>query len=167
VVTRRGRWKTVCARGAYPALPGGRSPSPLDVMKTHQTVWTLVAASMIAAGVGSAVPAQTPPEVFDDQHAPIGVKHFGPIVHTKAQCLNLGGSWKVIGQSLKPRCTVPTTDGGMVCTDHSQCQGLCIGPQDAKPGTRTTGRCRASYSLIATCLVYVSKGIAEPGLCVE
>jgi len=30
VVPRRGRWKTVCARGADPALPCGRSASPLD-----------------------------------------------------------------------------------------------------------------------------------------
>jgi len=164
---RRESASLFCTRVALDAPACGRSTSSLEVMKTHQTVWTLLAASMIAAGAGSTVPAQTPPEVFDNQHAPIKVKHFGPLVQTKAQCLKLGGSWKVIGQSLKPRCIVPTTDGGKVCTDHSQCQGLCIGPQDAKPGTRTTGRCRGSYNLIATCLVYVSKGIAEPGLCVE
>ena len=29
MVVRRGRWKTVCARGAYRALLGGRSASPL------------------------------------------------------------------------------------------------------------------------------------------
>ena len=29
VVTRRGRWKTVCARGACQAVVGGRSTSPL------------------------------------------------------------------------------------------------------------------------------------------
>jgi hypothetical protein len=32
VVTRRGRGKTVCARGACPALLGGPSTSPLDAM---------------------------------------------------------------------------------------------------------------------------------------
>jgi len=31
VVVRRGRWKTVCARGADPALVRGRSTSPLGV----------------------------------------------------------------------------------------------------------------------------------------
>src|SRR6266566_5799308 len=36
VVVRHGRWKTVCARGAYRALLGGRSASPLEVTSKKQ-----------------------------------------------------------------------------------------------------------------------------------
>jgi hypothetical protein len=111
--------------------------------------------------------ADEPPEVIEAQHASIDAKHFGPVVHSKEQCTHVGGTWKVYGESPEPRCIVPTTDAGKICTDHSQCQGLCIGPENAVPGTRTSGRCRDTYSVIAACLVRVSDGKAEPKLCVE
>ena len=37
MVLRRGRWGKVCARGAYRALVGGRSTSPLGVMRQRDT----------------------------------------------------------------------------------------------------------------------------------
>jgi hypothetical protein len=37
VVSRRGRWKAACARGACPALLGGPSTSSLGVMRQHVT----------------------------------------------------------------------------------------------------------------------------------
>jgi hypothetical protein len=138
----------------------------LDVMKARQITLALFIA-LLTSAAGSVVGETPPPEVPDKLPAPIGAKHFGPAVRTEAQCLKLGGSWRIFGMYTKPRCIVPTTDGGKPCTDHSQCQGVCIGPRDAKPGVRTTGVCRDTYNLASTCLVYVSKGVAEPALCVE
>jgi len=44
VVTRRGRWKTVYARGAYWALLGGPSTSPLGDAETvlFPLIWSLI-----------------------------------------------------------------------------------------------------------------------------
>ena len=44
---RRGRWKTVCARGADLAVSGGRSASPLERMS--QVTATLLAAAAVLA----------------------------------------------------------------------------------------------------------------------
>ena len=50
VVTRRGRWKTVCARGARQALLCGRSTSPLVVMAS--LIEPLVTAILLGAAGG-------------------------------------------------------------------------------------------------------------------
>jgi len=48
VLTRRGRWKTLCARGAWVALLGGRSTPPLGVVTKR-----VVAAFLLAPLVGA------------------------------------------------------------------------------------------------------------------
>ena len=57
MVTRRGRWKTVCARGAWVALLGGPSTSPLDVVK--QRIATFIAVPLLA--LSSALAQETNP----------------------------------------------------------------------------------------------------------
>ena len=47
VVTRRGRWKTVCARGADPALLGRRSTSPLEAATVRHSLRQRILISVV------------------------------------------------------------------------------------------------------------------------
>ena len=56
MVTRRGRWEKLCARGAWPGLLGGPSTSPLGVTVTSPSGIALVAASaLFVAGFSTSV----------------------------------------------------------------------------------------------------------------
>ena len=73
MVTRRGRGKTVCARGAWVALVGGPSTSPLGdgrpFMRTH---WVLAALSVLAIGVIAGTPQSATAPGGDDLSSLIG-----------------------------------------------------------------------------------------------
>lgn len=96
------------------------------------------------------------------------LSHLGPSAESKEDCIALGGTWaRLSTESLDEQCSVPTTDGGTPCTDHAQCQGLCVAVADAKPGARVTGQCRSSYSLAGRCDIRVANGRAEAALCID
>ena len=46
-----------------------------------------------------------------------------------AQCLRQGGRWEILGFS-GPGCNLPTTDGGIPCSDIRECEGLCMADSD-------------------------------------
>src|SRR5207302_1493540 len=57
VVMRRGRWKTVCARGAALARQGGRSASPLGTRMTARACSVFsVALTLVAISAFAAIP---------------------------------------------------------------------------------------------------------------
>ena len=103
-----------------------------------------------------------------DGPASFPLSHLGPRATTHDECIALGGIWdKLSTESFDFQCAVPTTDGGTICTDHSQCQGLCVAVADVEAGDRTTGQCRSSYNMTGRCDIRVVKGHAEARLCVD
>ena len=100
--------------------------------------------------------------------ATFSASHLGPKAETVAACKAAGGSWEGSEEIIvSQRCSVPTSDAGKACRDHSDCAGLCIAPSGTKPGARTQGTCYHSYNFTSTCLTRVSKGRAEETLCVD
>lgn len=48
------------------------------------------------------------------------------IPHTQLDCEQAGGSWGRAGLFPKPICKIPTHDGGRLCADTGECEGLCL-----------------------------------------
>ena len=61
-----------------------------------------------------------------------GCMHASPTTTgtDEADCLASGGRWAGVTMLLAA-CHWPTTDGGRLCTDDAQCQGLCVPGDDA------------------------------------
>ena len=77
VVTRRGRWKTVCSRGSNRALLGGPSTSPLAAM-TGRALVGVGAAILVAGLVWILVPPFPPPATLLDIPLTALTEQFGP-----------------------------------------------------------------------------------------
>ena len=63
---------------------------------------------------------------------------------TEPECVGRGGSWTTLGLPApgKPKiCDLKTKDSGKSCTDSSQCEGSCLAPSKATPGTAAAGSC--------------------------
>src|SRR6267378_7355795 len=76
---------------------------------------------------------------------------------SEAECKSRGGDFYRIGipgGSSPPECNLPTKDSGALCTSSVQCEGYCLGPDDAKHGAFTSGKCSERQKLVA-CRVYV------------
>ena|SRR6218665_1890633 len=73
------------------------------------------------------------------------VKVVKPVVPTtEPECIGRGGNWTTLGLPApgKPKiCDIKTNDSGKSCTDSSQCEGSCLAPGKAGPGTATAGSC--------------------------
>jgi len=132
-------------------------------------------ASMVlfaACGTGEsdappAHPSWGPAVVMGNSSVPaIAESHFGPRLTTEQECLAANGSWGVVGESSAPRCIVPTGDGGTSCTDHAQCQGLCIAGSDIELGQATTGQCAATFYEME-CHTWIYGGRAERKVCLD
>ena len=80
---------------------------------------------------------------------------------TKKECLERGGIWGKGGLMLMETCNLPTSDGGRVCTDFSQCEGSCVG----KNTDSTVGEC-SEWKIILGCNVFLRNGRAET-ICVD
>ena len=105
---------------------------------------------------------------FPDDPYAVPLSHFGPDAATQDECIALGGTWgKLSTESSDSQCAVPTTDGGTTCTDHSQCQGLCVAAQDTEAGDRVTGQCRSSFNMTGRCDIRVVEGRAQTRLCID
>lgn len=96
----------------------------------------------------------------------IADSHFGPRITTEGDCHSVNGSWVVVGESTAPRCIVPTSDGGALCTDHAQCQGLCLAGAEIELGHPTTGQCATTYYEME-CHTWVFSGRAERYVCLD
>lgn len=81
-------------------------------------------------------------------------------------CLKTGGIVERAGLLGAERCTRPYSDGGMVCSDSSQCQGKCRTTVGIEVGTPVTGICQPSDNPFG-CFAEVNNGRAGPGLCVD
>ncbi len=84
----------------------------------------------------------------------------------KATCLATGGKIEKAGILGAERCTRPYGDGGMVCSDSSQCQGKCLAGTDDANKTGITGTCQRTDNPFG-CFAEVKNGKTEFGLCVD
>lgn len=60
----------------------------------------------------------------------------------KVTCEAEGGEWRAEGPIVtQGSCAHPTSDGGAVCTDGSECEGYCLAPAGAEYGDQAEGTC--------------------------
>jgi len=87
------------------------------------------------------------------------------IIPGKEQCEIAGGLWGIWGNQYPAiaECNPSTSDGGMECSDSSQCQSFCQAKEGAQIGTEDTGMCYG-YEL-AICLQEVRNGTVDPQWC--
>jgi hypothetical protein len=71
------------------------------------------------------------------------------IPQSEAECGARGGNWTTLGLPYpgKPKvCDLKATDSGKVCSDSSECQGLCVAPDSVASGLKANGTCSAYLS---------------------
>jgi hypothetical protein len=71
------------------------------------------------------------------------------IPRTQLACESAGGRWRRAGLFPKPICTMPTHDGGQVCADTDECEGLCLAA--LTPAQRDLLRKHQKLELLGKC----------------
>ena len=84
----------------------------------------------------------------------------------RATCIATGGTVEQAGILGAERCTRPYHDGGMVCSDSSQCQGKCIADLNGANQSAATGTCQKTDNPFG-CYAEVRNGQTGPALCVD
>lgn len=138
-------------------------------------LWTASMAASQAAGYwtcsgGAWIAAGSP------QHA-TPLKSCGSqldIPRTQLACESAGGKWGPAGLFPKPICRMPTRDGGRVCGDVGECEGLCLAA--LTPAQRDLLRKRQKLQLLGTCtphmpvfgcMAIVKQGFVSGLLCAD
>ena len=94
------------------------------------------------------------------------------IPHTQDACEKAGGKWGRAGLFPRPTCKIATRDGGRICGDADECEGLCLAP--LTPGQRDLlrkhvklsilGKCTATMPVFG-CMAIVNEGFVSGLLC--
>jgi hypothetical protein len=87
------------------------------------------------------------------------------IPRTQFACEESGGRWGPAGIFPRPICKMPTHDGGRVCADTGECEGLCLTALTptqrdllrTKQTLKMVGKC-APVSPLFGCLAIVKEG---------
>jgi hypothetical protein len=96
------------------------------------------------------------------------------IPRTQVACESAGGKWGPAGLFPKPICRMPTHDGGRVCADVGECEGLCLAA--LTPAQRDLLRKREKLELLGKCtphtpvfgcMALVKAGIVSGLLCAD
>ncbi len=106
---------------------------------------------------------------------PVPLKSCGWVLQmprTQADCEQAGGRWARAGLFPQPICTMPTHDGGRVCADNAECEGLCLAPltpdQRAlvvkKQKVRVAGTC-TPHTPVFGCIAIVNRGFVAGIMC--
>jgi hypothetical protein len=86
----------------------------------------------------------------------------------QGKCKAEGGSIKGIGMYGLPACVIPFPDAGKVCSDRSECHGMCKAKDDAKIGAHpTTGNCQNDPADIFGCINEIKGGEVVAGWCID
>ena len=83
------------------------------------------------------------------------------------QCKAEGGTVRGVGMFGTPACVKPFPDAGKVCSDKSDCQGLCKAPERGAVGSRSTGTCQNDTHDIYGCHNKIEQGIVVVGMCLD
>lgn len=83
------------------------------------------------------------------------------------KCRSEGGTVRGVGMFGTPACVKPFNDAGKVCTDKSECQGLCKASEGSIVGSRSTGTCQKDTHDIYGCYDKIEQGIVVGGVCLD
>ena len=83
------------------------------------------------------------------------------------QCAAEGGAVRGVGMFGTPACVKPFPDAGKVCSDKSECQGLCKAPESSIVGSRSTGTCQKDTHDFYGCYDKIEQGIVVGGVCFD
>jgi len=84
----------------------------------------------------------------------------------RVECAASGGTVERAGILGAERCTKRYNDGGMICTDTSQCQGKCLADTGDANKSNITGTCQKTDNPFG-CYAEVNNGKSEFALCVD
>lgn len=91
-------------------------------------------------------------------------------ISNREQCKQQGGVWRNAGMANQAVCDIATKDAGKLCSDSSECESVCVvvgATPNSRFGQAVQGHCYQSRQLLGTCLARVTKGIAEPVMCID
>lgn len=91
---------------------------------------------------------------------------------SEAECLRAGGTWRRVGIAPGPSCSVPTRDGGRICGDGGECEGLCLAaptPEQRRAlaagvAVPLVGKCTTRRPVFG-CMYPLEKGRVGRGIC--
>ncbi|MCD9097102.1 hypothetical protein [Luteimonas fraxinea] len=83
------------------------------------------------------------------------------------QCKAEGGVVRGVGMFGTPACVKPFQDAGKVCSDKSECRGLCMAPESSIVGSRSTGACQKDTHDIYGCYNNIESGAVVAGICLD
>lgn len=83
------------------------------------------------------------------------------------QCRSEGGAVRGVGIFGTAACVKRFADAGKICSDKSQCQGLCKAPESSIVGSRSIGTCQEDTHDIYGCYDKVEQGIVVGGVCLD
>jgi hypothetical protein len=107
---------------------------------------------------------------------PMPIKACGSrleLPRTQAGCEQAGGHWGPAGLFSRPMCKMPTQDGGRLCGDTAECEGLCLAAPTPAQRERISrqrqklpilGKC-TPYVPVFGCMYIVQKGLVGGRLC--
>jgi len=84
----------------------------------------------------------------------------------RAMCVSQGGFVERAGIIGAERCTMTYSDGGNICIDSSNCQGICVADVNAGDKGAVSGQCQKTDNPFG-CYSEVVAGKVQPGLCVD
>lgn len=97
-----------------------------------------------------------------------GPRHKPMPVAERTACLAKGGRVEGVGMFGTPACVIPYADAGKLCSNKSDCQGICmrdeVGGPVPKPGDPMTGTCEATNQTFG-CFTIIDKGKVVSSLC--
>ncbi len=104
-------------------------------------------------------------ESYPRQCRTLDGKHFVESIPEHKKCEMIGGLWGTWGnsQSAKESCNPSTSDGGMECSDSSQCQSFCQAKEGSEINSESIGICYG-YEL-AICMQEVRNGVIQNEWC--
>ncbi len=137
----------------------------------------------LALGVFWLAPNQTPTQVAPSPTTIRAVatpsvrptKRAVTFPQEQAACEAMGGKWGRIGIGARAQCNLPASDANQVCSDSSECEGLCLAnltneERDRMMRTRTTletkGKC-APWLITVGCIAVVENGQVKNILCID
>lgn len=83
------------------------------------------------------------------------------------QCRADDGFIRGVAMFGTPACVKPFSDAGKVCSDKSECQGMCKAPENAVVGSRSTGSCQVDTHDIYGCYEKIERGTVVGGVCLD
>ena len=105
-----------------------------------------------------------------DSHMQRGVERSRAAALAKIdqeKCKAEGGSVRGVGMFGTPACVKPFPDAGKVCSDKSECQGLCKAPETSVVGSRSNGTCQKDTHDIYGCYDKIEAGTVVAGMCFD